>query len=104
MVRNEGEKVNNDNTKWGIPCRGNAVIDYELDEDGMVNLLEAVLRKAGADYYDEIPIDGNLTNEQRKIERFIRMIYGSKKGQGIIDTLRRTHPLLNRHKGGNYNG
>ena len=84
--------------EWGIPSKGNAIIDYELDEDGIFNLLEAILYRAGQDYMNELPIDGNLTLEQRKIERFIRTIYGNTKAQGIIDTLHRNHPLLNKQK------
>lgn len=91
-----GEK--NFTEEWAAGAYGRAVIDYELDDDGIINLLEAILYRAGQDYMNELPIDGNITPEQRKIESFVRMMYGSEKGQGIIDTLRRNHPLLNKAK------
>ena len=84
------------NEYWKQGEHGKAVIDYELDEDGIVNLLEAVLDRAGKDYMNELPIDGNITKQQREIETFIRTIYGKDKAQGIIDRLRRQHPYLNK--------
>lgn len=84
----------NPSQEWKVNKTGKAIIDYELDDDGVINLMEAILIRAHDDYMNELPIGGTLTTEQRRIESFIRRCYGDK-ADGVISKLRHQHPRLN---------
>lgn len=69
-------------------------IDYELNSDGVINLLEAFLVRCRIDYLNGVP--NSRRDDEKEIEKALIVMFGGEKGGEMINELKRQKTHENR--------
>lgn len=71
-------------------------INYELNNDGVINLLEGFLVRCRIDYLEGVP--DSKRDDAAEIETAIIGMFGIEKGGEIVNELKRQKRQINRKK------